>query len=226
MTRKKRKYSRWLILILLLTGIILMLFPTGIRFFNNYSNIKQFNLYQQDISKQSSKEISKRIDEIKSCYEASSKDLSDPFSNNQTSLDCLKIGDTEVFGMLEVPILNLKVPIYLNSGDNALNKGVGLVSGSSLPIGGNGTHTVLAGHRGLWTQEMLRHADKIVPGELFYLHVLGEKLTYRVFTQTVIEPYNTDVLEIESEKDLATLITCHPFPTDKQRLLIRSERVN
>ena len=170
--------------------------------------------------------IKEEIERVKTCYEANSLSLSDPFSYNQSSLSCLEMEDTEVFGILEVPILSLKVPIYLNSSNDALNLGVGLVSGSSLPIGGKETHTVLAGHRGLWAQEMLRHADRMVVGELFYIHVLGETLTYRVFTQTIIEPYETDVLEIESERDLATLITCHPFPTDKQRLLIRGERIN
>lgn len=92
-------------------------------------------------------------------------------------------------------------------------------------IGGNSTHTVLAGHRGLWTQEMLMHADKIQTGNFFYIHTLIETLEYKVYDKQVIYPEDTGALEVQEGKDLATIITCHPFGSNAKRLLIHGERV-
>jgi len=227
------KKKRWLLILLLLfIGVGLITFPKTVRVYYDLKNKRSYETYKKSVNHMNTEVAKEKTNKIKHCYEKSIKSeegITDPFNSNKESMtkltSCLEMGKNDVFSMLEIPKLGLIVPIYLNTSDDALNNGVGLVEGSSLPIGGLSTHTVLAGHRGLWTQEMLRYVDRLDNGDVFYIHTLEETLTYRVFTKTIIYPYETEVLDVEQGKDLATLITCHPFPTDLQRLLIRGERV-
>lgn len=138
----------------------------------------------------------------------------------------LNFSDDEIFSAIEIPKLKLVIPIYLGSSEDVLSKGVGQVEGSSLPLGGDSTHTVLAGHRGMGTKAMFRNIDQLHDGDVFYIHTMSETLTYEVYRQKVIYPDETDDLEIIENKDLATLLTCHPYRHNYQRLLIQAERKN
>lgn len=219
-------------MLFLFIGVGLITFPKTVRVYYDLKNKRSYETYKNQVAHMKTDEAKEKTEKIRHCYDENIKDgegITDPFNSNKESVDkmasCLDMEKNDIFSMLEIPKLGLIVPIFLNSSNEALNNGVGLVEGSSLPVGGESTHSVLAGHRGLWTQEMLRHADKLKSGDVFYIHTLEETLTYEIFAQTIIYPYDTDILEIEKGKDLATLITCHPFPTDLQRLLIRGERV-
>lgn len=227
------KKKRWILIFLFLCiGLGLITFPKTVRVYYDLKNKRSYETYKKQVSHMENEVAKEKTDRIKHCYDETldnEEGITDPFNSNKESVDqmatCLDMGENDMFSMLEIPKLGLVVPIFLNSSNEALNNGVGLVEGSSLPIGGDNTHSVLAGHRGLWTQEMLRYVDRLNNGDVFYIHTLEETLTYQVFAKTIIYPYETDILEIEKGKDLATLITCHPFPTDLQRLLIRGERV-
>src|SRR5690606_37410216 len=103
--------------------------------------------------------------------------------------------------------------------------GIGQVEGTSLPLGGLNTHLVLAGHRGMGTKEMFRNIDKLDAGDTFYIHTMHATLTYEVYDQSIIYPHETDILEIQEGKDLVTLLTCHPYRHNYQRLLIHAKRL-
>lgn len=221
-----------LILALLVIGIGLIAFPYSVRYYHeikNKSSYDQLVEASKGLTEKEAEALQTKITECNNKLKTNQGELMDPFSSNKENLDqmktCLGMNQEDVFAILEIPVLNLVVPIYLSATEEFLSKGIGLVEGSSLPIGGDSTHTVLAGHRGLWTQQMLMYADKIQEGHYFYIHTMIETLEYRVYSTEVVYPDETNSLEVEEGKDLATLITCHPFPTDEQRLLIHGERV-
>lgn len=133
--------------------------------------------------------------------------------------------DGENIAAIEIPTLNLAIPIYLGATEKELSKGVGQVEGSSLPIGGKNTHTLLAGHRGMGTKPMFRHLDELQTGDQFIIHTVEDTLVYVVYDTQVILPHETENLGIHEGKDLASLITCHPYRHNSHRLVIYGERI-
>ncbi|CAM3231116.1 class C sortase [Vagococcus fessus] len=225
-----------IIALIFLSGLVLLLFPHGVRTYYTYENNKMFKEFKAETSELFKPESKSKLEEVKRKMETydielkkAGMEITDPFEENKENLKSLKeilnLDEGEAFGMVEIPKLNLVVPLYLSVSDEALYEGVGHVGGSSLPIGGKSTHTVIAGHRGSWTQEIFQHVDKLENGDLFYIHTRAKLLTYRVIGKVIIHPSNTEMLEIQTGKDLATLITCHPYGSNAQRLLIQGERV-
>lgn len=138
----------------------------------------------------------------------------------------LLTGDSDVMCYLEIPALDLTLPVRHGVDSGTLQKSVGHLEWSSLPVGGEGTHCVLSGHRGLPSSELLTNIDRLERGDLFRLHVLGETLTYRVDQVAVVEPGDFSLLGIEEGKDLVTLLTCTPYGINSHRLLVRGTRAD
>lgn len=138
----------------------------------------------------------------------------------------LNVADNGIMGYVEIPKIDVTEPIYHYSHEVSLGKGVGHIHGSSLPVGGKSTHSVLTGHRGLPTQKFFSDLDKIGVGDKFYLHVLNEIMAYRVYNITTIEPSDVDALFIEDSRDLVTLVTCTPYGVNTHRLLVMGERIS
>lgn len=137
----------------------------------------------------------------------------------------LNLTGNSMMGYVEIPKIDVTEPIYHYSHEISLGKGIGHIHGSSLPVGGKSTHSVLTGHRGLPNQKFFSDLDKVSIGDKFYIHVLGEVLVYRVYDIQEIEPYDVGVLFIEDNKDLVTLVTCTPYGVNTERLLVMGERV-
>lgn len=125
-----------------------------------------------------------------------------------------------VMGYLEIPCIDVHLPIYHYADGASMDKGIGHIYGSSLPVGGKSTHTVLTGHRGLLDQMMLLNLDRVKKGDVFSLHVLDQVLLYEVDQIRVVKPDDTEVLKIEEGKDLATIVTCTPYAMNTERLLV------
>lgn len=138
----------------------------------------------------------------------------------------LLTGDGDVMCYLEIPALDLTLPVRHGVDSGTLQKSVGHLEWSSLPVGGEGTHCVLSGHRGLPSSELLTNIDRLERGDLFRLHVLGETLTYRVDQVAVVEPGDFSLLGIEEGEDLVTLLTCTPYGINSHRLLVRGTRAD
>ena len=133
-------------------------------------------------------------------------------------------GVGESIGYITIPKIDLELPVYEGSDDAVLQKGIGHMEQSSYPIGGEGTHSVLTGHRGLPDAELFTHLDEMEEGDLFYLHVLDEILAYRVDQIKVVEPNETGDLDIIPGEDYCTLVTCTPYSINTHRLLVRGVR--
>lgn len=128
------------------------------------------------------------------------------------------------FAYLEIPSIQVYLPIYHGTGSQVLEQGVGHLQNTSLPVGGEGTRTVLTGHTGLAGKRLFTDLSQVKEGEAFFLHVLGETLAYRVQETAVVEPEDTSRLVVEKGKDLATLLTCYPYGINSHRLLVFGER--
>jgi sortase A len=137
----------------------------------------------------------------------------------------LCVPDTNVMATLEIPSINVNLPIYHGTTESSLQIGIGHLAGSSLPIGGASTHTVLMGHRGLPSAKLLTELDKLKVGDEFCVTALGEEAWYQVDQILIVEPTDTSALAIEEGKDLCTLVTCTPYGVNSHRLLVRGHRV-
>ena len=130
-----------------------------------------------------------------------------------------------VMGYLDIPCIDVYLPIYHYADGASMDKGIGHIYGSSLPVGGHSTHTVLTGHRGLLDQMMLLNLDQIKKGDVFSLHVLDQALMYEVDQIRVVKPEETELLKIEKGKDLATIVTCTPYAINTERLLVTGHHI-
>ena len=155
-----------------------------------------------------------------SAYEQES--LSEASQNYDTLLN---MGGNGIMGYVEIPSIQVNLPIYHGTDSETLERGIGHLLGSSLPIGGASTHSVLSGHSGLAGQKMFTDLLQVKEGEVFYLHVLGETLAYQVVSLNTVLPYDTSLLGITPDADLCTLITCTPLAVNTHRLLVTGERI-
>ena len=130
-----------------------------------------------------------------------------------------------LMGYIDIPKLGLQLPIYHGTEEEVLQKGIGHLIGSSFPIGGTGSHSVLTGHSGVAGMRLFSDLDQLAPGDVFFLRVLGETLAYQVVEINTVLPYETDLLLAVPGEDLCTLVTCTPFGVNTHRLLVRGSRI-
>ncbi len=169
-------------------------------------------------------------------------DLTDAFKQAEIYNDALFTGETDeeerpdygellcttedgIMGYVEIPAIQIRLPIYHGCTENELSKGAGHLPSSSLPVGGKSTHAVLAAHSGRADSKMFTDLDQVKEGDLVYLYVLHKTLTYEVDKITVTTPGDTDAIQIIDGKDLLTLLTCTPYGTNTHRLLVRGHRI-
>lgn len=169
-------------------------------------------------------------------------DLTDAFKQAEIYNDALFTGETDeeerpdygellcttedgIMGYVEIPAIQIRLPIYHGCTENELSKGAGHLPSSSLPVGGKSTHAVLAAHSGRADSKMFTDLDQVKEGDLVYLYVLNKTLTYEVDKITVTTPFDTDAIQIIDGEDLLTLLTCTPYGTNTHRLLVRGHRI-
>ena len=158
--------------------------------------------------------------------------LTDPFEEDVTDEDLaeyeslLNLMDDGVMGTVEIPVIDVSLPIYHGTSESVLEKGVGHLHGTSLPVGGESTHTVLTGHTGLSKAKLFTDLTEMEEGDIFFLHVMGENLAYEVDQIKVVLPSELDDLKIVPGEDYCTLVTCTPYGVNSHRLLVRGVRTD
>ncbi|MDO5718744.1 MAG: class C sortase [Tissierellia bacterium] len=226
--KNKRRIGRQIGISIILIAIIVFLFPF---YKSKYIEYKS-SIYTEELKE---KVIDMRDDEkIKIKEEAkkynlninSAENLKDPFDeNNQKNVDpFIDIGENEAVGTIDIDKINLHMPIFLGASDENLAKGAAVIEGTSLPIGGRGTRSVIAGHRGYYSAPEFIHINLLEENDIIKLNILGDEMTYIVKDQELIYPYDTGSLGIIENKDMITLLTCDPIPSFKYRLLVNAER--
>lgn len=222
--------NKWIISIFVL-GLLIFAYPHVAQWVNSYLQKSQVSDLKRDTALLTRDSLLDRLKAAQKCNESifeNEEGLSDPFTEGYNRDDYKGCEEAppegNYFAAIEIPKMDLEIPIYLGATENELSKGIGQVEGSSLPVGGKNTHTVLAGHRGMGTKAMFRNLDVLEPGDTFYIYTLDEKLEYKVYDIEVILPHETENLNINKGKDLASLITCHPYRANSHRLVVHGER--
>lgn len=231
----KKKAGNLVICIIFLAGLSLLLYPFVANQWNNYRQKQLISGYEQVVSE---KEAAEGIDYDEERKKAEDYNeallpcvLPDSFALAESSgvdpvyMNTLNIAGDEMMGSVEIPKINIKIPIYHTTEEEVLNKGAGHLEGSSLPVGGANTHAVISAHRGLPSASLFTDLDQMKVGDHFLLHVLDETLCYEVDKISVVKPEDTSALAVEDGQDLVTLLTCTPYGVNTERLLVRGHRV-
>lgn len=213
---------------MLLAGLSLLLYPTVSDYWNSFHQSRAIASYAEQVA-----QIDNNVyDQLWADAESYNRtlwgkenryELSDEELTEYESL--LNVSGNGIIGYIEIPSIGCSLPIYHGTDEAVLQIAVGHIAGTSLPVGGQGTHCALSGHRGLPSAKLFTDLDKMVDGDIFVLRVLDETLTYEVDQILIVEPYEMDALEIEAGKDYCTLVTCTPYGINTHRLLVRGHRI-
>lgn len=210
------------IFLVLLIGIGIFMYPIISNWYGEYTAHTEIASYDKVIQNLGNDAIVKMQKEAEAYNEALAKHETEITSSIKYN-DLLAVSDS--IGYIEIPKINVYLPIYHGMSDDVLQKGVGHMEGSSLPIGGKSTHCVLAGHTGLPSANLFTDLDQLTPGDTFYIHSLDKVLAYKVDQIKKVLPYETDDIQITDAEDYVTLVTCTPYGINSHRLLVRGIRV-
>ncbi len=218
----------------ILLGIVILAYPmvSNMQFRSSQQELAEY--YENSIKDIAPTEINSMLED---CYEYNEQllnskvRLTDPFQNEKERLeehpyiDLLNQNGDGAMGILEIPAIKSKLAVYHYTDEEVLAKGIGHLQGTSLPVGGKGTHCVLSGHTGTADKELFTNLDQLREGDVFYINTLGNILAYKVDQIQVVLPEETEGLYIDREKDYVTLVTCTPYGINSHRLLVRGERI-
>ena len=232
----KKIMTNVIFVIVFFTGLYLLLYPTVSSKWNAYRQSKLITSYQQVVGQHAAESLIDYAGEREKAesYNAAllPQVLPDAFAlaelaevPDEEYMSSLNLAGDGMMGYVEIPRINLKVPIYHSADEEVLQDATGHIEGSSLPVGGASTHAVISAHRGLPTAKLFTELDQVQDGDLILIHVLDEILCYEVDQIMVVEPADTEYLGIVEGEDLVTLMTCTPYGVNSHRLLVRGHRV-
>ena len=228
MKKKSGNLITIFLFLMLLAGLSLLLYPTVSDYWNSFHQSRAIASYAEQVAQIDNNVYDQLWADAESynrtlCGKENRYELSDEELTEYESL--LNVSGNGIIGYIEIPSIGCSLPIYHGTDEAVLQIAVGHIAGTSLPVGGQGTHCALSGHRGLPSAKLFTDLDKMVDGDIFVLRVLDETLTYVVDRILIVEPYEMDALEIEAGKDYCTLVTCTPYGINSHRLLVRGHRV-
>jgi len=223
---KSKKFTVAIILIFFV-GLIVLLYPTVADYFNAKSQSRVVAQYYHDIEALNMEDFTELFEQARAYNEELLKNR-DRFRLKDAEIEeymgMLNPFNNGVMGTLIINAIDVRLPIYHGTGEGVLQIGAGHFEGTSLPIGGIGTHSVITGHRGLPSSTLLTRLDRMAIGDTFMLNVLNDVLTYKIDQIIVVLPDEMDELSIVADKDYCTLITCTPYGVNSHRMLVRGER--
>lgn len=229
----KRRYFRIVIAgIIFILALLLTLYPVISNIYNQRHQSLIHTAYEEVLQQADTQDL-ERIRELAIAYNEaivpgtaeeaySQAALLEASVDYQSQLDPSGNG---IMGYIEIPKISVNLPIYHGTNSDTLERGTGHLLGSSLPVGGTSTHTIITGHSGLATQKMFTDLEQLQEGDVFYIHVLGEVLAYQVFHWEAVLPHDTSLLGISHGEDNCTLITCYPTGVNTHRLLVQGKRI-
>ena len=221
----KKHLPTIIVAVIFLCGLSLFLYPTVSNLYNQHLNNKLIEEYKEAFSSTTPEEFNEAMKNAVAFNENRGneeklKELGLTYEN------VLNAADNGVMGYIEIPKISVSLIIYHTIEENVLQKGIGHVPETHLPVGGKNTHCVLAGHTGLPSAKLLTNIDHLKVGDRFYIHVLNEVLEYKIDDVSVVEPDEVSRLTVLSGKDCVTLVTCTPYGVNSHRLLVRGVRVD
>lgn len=207
--------------LLYILGVAVLLIPIGLRVIDGEKQEEKIATYEERVKEVDENEITKQLEQAgrynQKLYEEDRVDLND----YERELNLLGNG---IMGSVEIPEIDLKLPVYHGTGEEVLAVGVGHLKESSLPVGGENTHSVLTGHRGTPNAQLFTRLDELEEQDVFFINVGQDTLCYRICEIQTVRPEETDVIGIQKGKDLVSLVTCTPYGLNTHRLVITGER--
>ena len=224
----KKHLSTIFLFLIFFLGLSLLLYPTFSDWWNSMHQSRAISTYSEAVATMDNE----KYDEIWSAAWEYNRSLIDRPNDYLLSEEqkvqyeaLLDIGQNGIMGYIEIPKIDVTLPVYHGTEESVLQVAIGHLEWTSLPVGGESTHSVLSGHRGLPSAELLTNIDHLEVGDRFTLHILNMELTYRVDQIRVVEPNDASLLQIEQGQDYVTLLTCTPYGINSHRLLVRGARV-
>ena len=226
--KKKGNFLNILLVLVFLVGLSLLLYPSVSDYWNSFHQTRAIATYSEEVANLENEQY----DEIWEAAQQYNRSLTERgnayvLSEEQKEAyeELLDVSGLGVMGYIEIPEIDVSLPVYHGTEESVLQIAVGHLEWSSLPVGGESTHCVLSGHRGLPSAKLFTNLDKLTEGDIFLLRVLDEVLTYEVDQTLIVEPQDTASLQIEEGKDYCTLVTCTPYGINTHRLLVRGHRI-
>ena len=226
--KKSNRLVTVLLVLALLAGICLLLYPTVSDYWNSLHQTRAIVSYAEEVAGlnpdlyaglwEDAQSYNRRLAESDTCYYLTEEQKAEYGQ-------LLNLSGNGIMGCIEIPSIDCVLPIYHGTEESALQTAVGHLEWTSLPTGGEGTHCVLSGHRGLPSAKLFTNLDRLAVGDVFMLRVLDEVLTYEVDQILIVEPQDVSALRIEPDKDLCTLVTCTPYSVNTHRLLVCGHRI-
>lgn len=224
----KHKKSTIALILVLLAGLSLMLYPLVSDLWNETRQSRAIADYTQAVAAMDDQSYRQLLRDAQA-YNAELLDHPDRFYPTEEEISryegLLNVAGSGVMGYVEIPSIQVLLPIYHGVDEAVLQTAIGHIEGTSLPVGGESTHCVISGHRGLPSAKLFTDLDQLDLGDTFRLRILDEVLTYEVDQIRIVEPDDLSLLEIEPGEDLCTLVTCTPYGVNSHRLLVRGRRV-
>ena len=224
----KKHLSTIILVLVLVLGLGIMLYPTVSDWWNSFHQTRAIASYSDTVATMDN-EIYDQLWQEAEAYNAALAQKANPYfftEEDQALYDStLNVSGTGIMGYIDIPEIKCTLPIYHGTSEAVLQVGVGHIEGSSLPVGGEGTHCVLSGHSGLPSAVLFTHLEDLDIGDLFTLQIMDETLTYEVDRFNRVLPHEMELLTIEEGKDSCTLVTCTPYGINTHRLLVHAHRV-
>lgn len=224
----KKYLSTFFLFLMLFIGLSLLLYPTFADWWNSFHQTQAIASYSEVVSVMDDDKYNTLWDAAWDYNQSLLERPNDFVLTDEQTIAyeaLLDIGDNGVMGYVNIPSLNVTLPIYHGTDDAVLQIAIGHLEWSSLPVGGNSSHCVISGHRGLPSAKLFTDLDELIEGDTFLLMVLDEVLTYEVDQIRIVKPHEVENLLIEEGKDLCTLVTCTPYGINSHRLLVRGHRI-
>lgn len=227
-----KKVINIILVVIVACGLGILLYPVISNAINNYynsSNIKQYDNEVKTLSDNDVDRILAKAEEYNKAvatysYDNGIANYGDTYKEIINSYDDILNFGNSLIGYIEIPSINVYLPIYHGDLDNVLDKGSAHMKGTSFPIGGTGTHAVISAHSGYPRQKFFDDIDKLKKGDTFSITVLNKKLEYKVTEINIVKPTDTSHTRVQKRKDLVTLVTCYPYGVNTHRLLVIAER--
>lgn len=223
--KRNQLISQIAMLIIFLSGVLIMFYPFYINALNNLIDQVRMEKYlkkEESFFQNKRQELINRNNKL---HPSNGLADSDPFLNQKNGEITEDYYQTHLIGTINIPRLTIELPLFDVTSDELLDRGATVVEGTSLPIGGNGSHAVVSAHSGLANRELFTNLHKLEKNDAFFLTVLGETFAYEVFKIKIVEPTDTSSLGIVPGEDWVTLITCTPYMINTHRLLVTGKRI-
>lgn len=224
----KKHLSSMILLVFLIAGLSLLLYPTVSDYWNSFHQSKAIANYAETVNEMDEAQRAAMLAEARAYNEALAQtgNLSKLTDEQMAAYNSiLDITGTGIMGYIDIPIIGVSLPIYHGVEESILQVAVGHLAGTAFPIGGKNTHCVVSGHRGLPTAKLFTNLDEVAEGDVFTVQVLDQTVTYLVDQIRIVLPAEVDDLQIEREQDYMTLVTCTPYGVNTHRLLVRGHRI-